>query len=178
MSTAKTTSVQSFAESAPPPPPVMKPTASVPPATKRSTKRPPTPAVGTVTFDRAASSPLSSYSEGDVTESTGDSGRVMIPKPTAASRTPTAMLFPTWNPEEKENVTVHWFSIAGAQINAEFPILKDYEQNWAANRILQAHLKVTAAAATKTSSRRVVQAVASVMIGPGVPATARRRSAN
>ncbi|KAJ6608084.1 hypothetical protein B0H10DRAFT_1955742 [Mycena sp. CBHHK59/15] len=63
-------------------------------------------------------------------------------------------------------------------INAEFPILKDYEQNWAANRILQAHLKVTAAAATKTSSRRVVQAVASVMNGPGAPATARRRSAN
>ncbi|KAJ6623319.1 hypothetical protein B0H10DRAFT_1944038 [Mycena sp. CBHHK59/15] len=120
----------------------------------------------------------------------------MIPKPTATSHTPTATLFLAWNPEEKANVMNRLHALADEHldpsksftsqdhlvlrkviklINVEFPMLKDYEQNWAATHILQAHLKVTAAAATKGSSCRVVQAVASVVNGPGAPATARRR---
>ncbi|KAJ6580205.1 hypothetical protein B0H10DRAFT_1962645 [Mycena sp. CBHHK59/15] len=46
-------------------------------------------------------------------------------------------------------------------------MLKDYQNNWASNHILQAHLKVTAAAATKSTSWGVVQAVASAMNAAG-----------
>ncbi|KAJ6579912.1 hypothetical protein B0H10DRAFT_2341834 [Mycena sp. CBHHK59/15] len=156
---------------------------AVPSAQRRSTARLATPVVGKVAFDRG----VSSCSESDGEAEVSDPGRAHIPRPRGAIRTSTDELF-NWTPEVMANVKNRLHALADKHldpsksfqsqdartlqkvrrlINDDFPMLKDYQNNWASNRILQAHLKVTAAAATKSTSRGVVQAVASAMNAAG-----------